>query len=97
MELQSVGSLISNVGFPVGVCLILLWYLFKTIRDNKQDINTLTKEFEKRVEDLSNNHKQEMTAVTKALQNNTLVMNQILEELRGGNRFNGNRNETKDS
>lgn len=59
MDVNAITQLISNIGFPVAVCLICFWYI------NKQ----------------SEEHKAEIDELTKALNNNTLVMQRLADRL----------------
>ena len=59
MDLNTVQTLITTVGFPICVCLICFWY-----------IKNLTQE-----------HKEEVSKLTEALNNNTLVMQQLVDKL----------------
>ena len=59
--LDSITSVISTVGFPIAICLILLWY-----------INKMTEE-----------HKNEMDSMTAALNQNTVVLAELKELIRG--------------
>lgn len=59
MGVNEITNLITNVGFPIAVCLIAFWYI------NKQA--TL--------------HKDETDKLTAALNNNTIVMQQLVDKL----------------
>lgn len=50
---------ITTVGFPIVMCGILLWYIYKTQKS----------------------HKEEVTRLTEAIQNNTIVMEKILTKI----------------
>ena len=52
---------ITTVGFPIVMCVILLWYIYKSQK----------------------NHKEEVTRLTEAIQNNTVVMEKILTKIGG--------------
>lgn len=59
MDVGTVTQIISQVGFPIAISLILLW-------QNKQE---------------ADKHQQEMSAVTEALNNNTLALNRLLAKM----------------
>ena len=59
MGVNEVTTLITNVGFPIAVCLICFWYI------NKQ----------------ATMHKDETDKLTAALNNNTVVMQQLVDKL----------------
>lgn len=59
--LDSITAVISTLGFPIAICLILLWY-----------INKMTEV-----------HKNEMDSMTSALNQNTVVLAELKELIRG--------------
>lgn len=70
MDLNTVVTLIQGVGFPIAMCLIMGWYV-KYITDRNR-------------EELANErdtHKQEMNEITTAINNNTLVLEKLLNKL----------------
>lgn len=42
MDASSVIQIISNVGFPIAVCLICFWYVNKLTETHKEEVNKLT-------------------------------------------------------
>lgn len=64
--MQEVETLITTVGFPISMCLLFAWYIYK--RDEKDS----TKDLE---------HKQEVDKLSEAITNNTIVMEKILKVL----------------
>lgn len=59
MDVQAVTSIITNVGFPIAVCLICFWYINK----------------------MQEQHKAETDKLAEALNNNTLVMQKLINNL----------------
>lgn len=59
MDVQAVASIITNVGFPIAVCLICFWYINK----------------------MQEQHKAETDKLAEALNNNTLVMQKLINNL----------------
>ncbi len=59
MDVQAITSIITNVGFPIAVCLICFWYINK----------------------MQEQHKAETDKLTEALNNNTLVMQKLINKL----------------
>lgn len=58
-NIDTVLNAITTVGFPIVMCGILLWYIYKSQK----------------------NHKEEVTRLTEAIQNNTVVMEKILTKI----------------
>ena len=42
MDVNAITQLISNIGFPVAVCLICFWYINKQSEEHKAEIDELT-------------------------------------------------------
>jgi hypothetical protein len=59
MDVQAITSIITNVGFPIAVCLICFWYINK----------------------MQEHHKAETDKLAEALNNNTLVMQKLINNL----------------
>lgn len=64
--MQEVETLITTVGFPIAMCLLFAWYIYK--RDEKDSNKDLE-------------HKQEVDKLSEAITNNTIVMEKILKIL----------------
>lgn len=64
--MQEVETLITTVGFPIAMCLLFAWYIYKRDeRDNAKDLK----------------HKQEVDKLSEAISNNTIVMEKLLKVL----------------
>lgn len=70
MNAQEIIQLISSVGFPIVCCLGMGWYVKKQTDNYREDVDHLTQE-----------HKDEMTRVTDALNNNTLAIQRLCDKL----------------
>lgn len=75
MDLQAIMTLISSVGFPIAMCIIMMFYI--KYREDKNTENT---------KELNKAHTEEMLAfkdeMTKALNNNTEALNRLAEKLK---------------
>ncbi len=70
METAEILQLISTVGFPIVACGGMAWYV-KYMTD---------KEREERIK-INDQHKQEMSEVTAAVNNNTLAIQKLCDKL----------------
>ena len=61
MDVQTITTIISTVGFPIAVCLVCFWYINK----------------------MQEQHKAETDKLAEALNNNTLVMQTLIDKLDG--------------
>lgn len=64
--MKEIETLITTVGFPIAMCLLFAWYIYK--RDEKDSAT-------------SESHKEEVDKLSEAIQNNTIVMEKILKVL----------------
>lgn len=64
--MQEVETLITTVGFPIAMCLLFAWYIYK--RDERDSAKDLE-------------HKQEVDKLSEAISNNTIVMEKLLKML----------------
>lgn len=70
---SEIAQLITSVGFPIVACCAAAYYI-KYISDKNRE----------EVADLNKQHLEEMMKVTKAINNNTLVITKLCEKLNGG-------------
>lgn len=42
MDVNTISQIISNIGFPVAVCLICFWYINKLDETHREEVNKLT-------------------------------------------------------
>lgn len=61
---------ISTLGFPIGMCIIMCWYVKDTTDKHREEIKYLNEV-----------HRGEMNDVTTALNNNTLALQSLCEKL----------------
>lgn len=59
MDASTVTQLITNLGFPIAVCCILFWYVYK----------------------IQQAHKEEIDALTQAIENNTIALTKLESKL----------------
>ena len=70
MDLNIIMTLVGSLGFPIVACIGLGWYVKYMTDINRSDMTELRKE-----------HKDEMTKMTEALNNNTLVIQKLIDKL----------------
>lgn len=64
--MKEIETLITTVGFPIAMCLLFAWYIYK--RDEKDSAKDME-------------HKQEVDKLSEAISNNTIVMEKLLKLL----------------
>ena len=70
MDGTTIMQLIGSYGFPIVACIVMAWFVYDTTTKHRQE-----------VENLHNQHKEEMTEVTRALNNNTLALQRLCDKL----------------
>lgn len=70
MNMENVMQLISNYIFPVVACIALAWYFAKVNEQYRQDIK-----------DLNATHKEETKQLSEAIDNNTKVIQRLLDKM----------------
>lgn len=73
MNVADVISMISTVGFPIVCCVCMGWYV-KYITDKTRE----------EITQLNDQHRQEMSEVTTAINNNTIALTKLCDKLEGG-------------
>lgn len=66
-------QVITAVGFPIFACLAMGYFIKNQIDSYRSDIKELQSE-----------HKQEISKVTEALNNNTIALQKLVDKIEGG-------------
>lgn len=75
--MDSILTAIGSYGFPIIMCLILIWY----IKSKDDGYNSEIKEMREELTDIKVSTTTELAKVTVALDNNTQVMTKLLERM----------------
>lgn len=70
MDFQTIASLVSSIGFPIVACLALGFY-----------VKYQTDKYDTSVKELQKEHKEEVTKMTEALNNNTLALQKLVDKI----------------
>lgn len=70
MDFTQVLQAIGTVGFPIVCCLLLFWYV------NKRETS-----YDSKIDELTIRHSEEVSKLVEAVNNNTLVMQRLLDRL----------------
>lgn len=68
MDWQGLMQAITTVGFPIVCCIAMMWYVKYVTDQNREEIAKLNEQ-----------HKQEMTEVTQAINNNTIALTRLCD------------------
>ena len=77
MNMDAIVSIISSVGFPIAMCLVLLWYINKK---DEQYVEQLT-EMENELDSVKMETTKALVEVNTSLMNNTRVIERNTEVL----------------
>ena len=72
MNVSDLLQAISLVGFPIVACCAMGYFFVKIINNYREDIKAINTE-----------HKEEMAAMTQAVNNNTLVIQKLVDRMGG--------------
>ena len=70
MDIKVILEAVSTVGFPIVMCLIFIYY-----------VKYLTDKNAAQIDKLQDQHRQETSELTKAVENNTLALTRLLDKL----------------
>ena len=73
MDIQILIQAVTQGGLPIVCCGAMMWYVKYTTDKNREEVDKLNEQ-----------HRQEMTDMTTALNNNTLVLTRLCEILKSG-------------
>lgn len=73
MDIQILIQAVTQVGFPIVCCGAMMWYVKYSTDKNREEIDKLNEQ-----------HRREMTDMTTAVNNNTVVLTRLCEILKSG-------------
>jgi hypothetical protein len=73
MDIQTIATLIGTLGFPIVACCGMA-YFFAKVNDN----------YRNDIKEIQANHKEEIAGMTEAINNNTLVIQKLVDKMDEG-------------
>lgn len=70
MDIQTIATLIGTLGFPIVACCGMA-YFFAKVNDN----------YRNDIKEIQANHKEEISGMTEAINNNTLVIQKLVDKM----------------
>lgn len=70
MDANAIIAMIGSLGFPIVACIAMGWFFAKVNDNYRNDIK-----------EINATHKEEVKAMTEAIQNNTLVIQKLVDKL----------------
>lgn len=70
MDLTTLAQLVGTLGFPIVACCAMA-YFFAKVNDN----------YRTDIKELQSNHKEEIAKMTEAINNNTLVIQKLVDKM----------------
>lgn len=72
MDANTLVTLVGSLGFPIVACIAMGWFSAKVNENYRNDIK-----------ELQSTHREEVKAMTDAINNNTLVIQKLIDEMEG--------------
>lgn len=73
MDANTLITMIGSLGFPIVACLGMAWFFAKVNENYRNDIK-----------EMNASHKSEMDKMTEAINNNTLVIQKLIDKMEEG-------------
>lgn len=70
MDANVIAGMVQSLGFPIVICGVLMYFIKYILDKNREDVNKLNEQ-----------HKEEMSGITEALNNNTVALTKLCEKL----------------
>ena len=70
MDINSIATMIGTLGFPIVACCAMA-YFFARVNDN----------YRNDIKEMQANHKEEIAGMTEAINNNTLVIQKLVDRM----------------
>ena len=70
MDFNAVIQAISTIGFPIVMCIVVCFYVKYIMDKNSEQLMQIT-----------NSHREESKEMTKAIENNTIALTELIEKL----------------
>ena len=74
MDANTLMTMIGSLGFPIVACIAIAWFFNKTNENYRNDIK-----------EMNSQHREEVKAMTDAINNNTLVIQKLIDEMEAKN------------
>lgn len=79
-----ISTMVSQLGFPVAMCIILFYSLNQERKDHKESEETINRSINELKETFTLTIHGQQEKMTEAINNNTLVMQRLIDELERG-------------
>ena len=70
--LNAITTLLGNGFFPILICGVLLWYIYKKDSQTREAMK-----------EMNANHKEEISELRKSIDNNTIVVQKLVDKIGG--------------
>lgn len=77
MDVSVVTSLVSSLGFPIMMCIVMAYYIKYRGDKNRDEITTLNERYLGLITDLNNAHKEETENLKQSIDNNTTAIKEL--------------------
>lgn len=70
MDVGAITNLVGSLGFPIVMCGLLAWWVKYSTDQNNKEVENMRKE-----------HKEEVSKMTEALNNNTVAIQRLVDKI----------------
>lgn len=77
MDVSIITSLVSSLGFPIVMCVVMAYYIKYRDDKNRDEITSLNDKYMSLITDLNERHKEETESLKQSIDNNTTAIQEL--------------------
>ena len=77
MNVSTITSLVSSLGFPIVMCVVMAYYIKYRDDKNRDEITALNDKYMDLITNLNNRHKEETESLKQSIDNNTTAIQEL--------------------
>lgn len=77
MDASIITSLVSSLGFPIVMCVVMAYYIKYRDDKNRDEIMSLNDKYMSLITDLNERHKEETESLKQSIDNNTTAIQEL--------------------
>lgn len=77
MDVSTITSLVSSLGFPIVMCVVMAYYIKYRDDKNRDEITSLNDKYMGLITDLNERHKEETESLKQSIDNNTTAIQEL--------------------
>ena len=77
MDASTITSLVSSLGFPIVMCVVMAYYIKYRDDKNREEITALNDKYMGLISELNDRHKEETDSLKESIDNNTKALQEL--------------------